>query len=221
MQAIYWRDWAPWLRLTFVLVLTLLGTTSAGGYLVAQAQLAAPVPVAFSTAAVPLGRLPVTRAPGYCGVLDGVTQYEQLIDVQFKPKEGVLTLSLSIRLANPQACTDKQPCLAYDAPEYVHAWIDWNGDQQWAATEQVVNTAFSAAAIDYHGMMTINEQVRIPVNSVDRTWLRANLAYGYDAADPCAKGWRWGNVIDKPVAPKFCWLAVRNANAVVELATVK
>ena len=199
-----WRIKLLWLFLGLGLAFTTLAATRSSGAVVVQTTTPPPPPVAGRAGPLdPASPLPPTGAPGYCPSAGGSTTYEQILNVTFIPKDDLLEVTIPIQIANPNGCTYGKPCPSYDnSPEYVNGWIDWNGNQQWEAGEQVINKDLRAASINYHGTMTVKDQVRIPATSVESTWLRANLGYGYDANDPCTASWAWGNVVDKPIAPK-------------------
>ncbi len=72
-----------------------------------------------------------------------------------------------------------QECPSYDpSPEHVNAWIDWNGDKVWDASERVMDKDLTGfTAINYFGTMTGISQFTIPAVFTETTWLRANLGY--------------------------------------------
>lgn len=159
------------------------------------------------------GRLPplspqassVSAAPGYCTSYGGSTMYEYISSVTLTTNpDGTMKLVVQIYIANPTACTAGEPCPEYDdSPEYVNAWIDWDGDQTWEASERVMDKALTGYyAINYRGTMTAISQFSPPDPDTltdEPTWLRANLGWAHDPNDPCEDSWTWGNVVDKQV----------------------
>lgn len=160
------------------------------------------------------GRLPlsssqassVSSAPGYCPSYGGSTDYEYISNVTLTPNpDGTMKLVVQVYIANPTGCTAGEPCPEYDdSPEYVNAWIDWDGDKAWEPSERVMDKALTGyLAINYHGTMTAVSQFSPPSSVTNEpTWLRANLGWGYsgyDPNDPCEEYWAWGNVVDKQV----------------------
>ncbi|MCK4414952.1 MAG: T9SS type A sorting domain-containing protein [Candidatus Eisenbacteria sp.] len=140
-------------------------------------------------------------APGYCPSIGGSHLYESIQSVQIERMEDVLRITVNIYIANPTGCTAGSSCPEYDnSPEYINAWIDWDGDNVWEAGEKVLDVALTGyLGINYHGTMTAVRQVAIPPNAVPSTWMRTNLGWDYDPNDPCAYSWTWGDVHDQVV----------------------
>lgn len=154
-------------------------------------------------------RPPADNAPGYCPAIGGSTTFESISDVFWEEQgDGAYLLTVQVFIANPTGCVYGEPCPVYDeSPEYVNAWVDWDGDRQWTAAEQVMDKALTGyAGINYQGTMTAIEQVVAPADLLaraallneDQNWLRVNLGYGYDPNSPCEQSWSFGNVVDKP-----------------------
>lgn len=144
-------------------------------------------------------------APGYCPSAGGSTQFEKITHAILTPNgDGTMKLQVNVFIANPEKCVAGQECPSYDpSPEYVNAWIDWNGDKQWDATERVMDKALTGyLAINYNGTMTGINQFTIPATFTQTTWLRANVGYLHDPNDACEVSWKWGNVLDQPVLLK-------------------
>ena len=143
-----------------------------------------------------------SSAPGYCPSHGGSHLYEYIQDVSYTQNPGgTLTITVDIYIANPTGCTYGQPCPEYDSsPEYVNAWIDWDGDKVFEPEERVMDEALTGYKdINYHGTMTASTIVTIPENAVSSTWMRVNLGWGHDPNDPCEYSWTWGDVVDKKV----------------------
>jgi hypothetical protein len=161
-------------------------------------------PAAFADAvagAVAAGTLPFADvAPGYCASSGGSTLYENISGVTITPQpDGQFVLSVDVNIANPTGCTSGNPCPEYDnSPEYVNAWIDWNRDGAWQASERVMDEAMTGyLSINYRGTMTAKTVFTPPASlPQDPTWLRANLGWATDPNDPCTPSWTWGNVYD-------------------------
>jgi len=145
----------------------------------------------------------VSSAPGYCPSYGGWTDYEYVSSVTLTSNpDGTMKLAVQVYIANPTGCTVGQPCPDYDvSPEYVNAWIDWDGDRTWEASERVMDKALTGyLAINYHGTMTSLSQFSPPPSVTNQpTWLRVNLGWGDDPNNPCEESWAWGNVVDKQV----------------------
>jgi hypothetical protein len=141
------------------------------------------------------------NAPGYCPSSGGSTSYERIQSVTLsREPSGSWKLVVEVYIANPTGCTPGKPCPEYDnSPEYVNAWIDWNGDKTWDASERVLDAALTGyLAINYFGTMTAVAIFPQPASvTSEPTWLRANLGWGHDPNDPCEASWTWGNVVDQ------------------------
>lgn len=139
-------------------------------------------------------------APGYCSSSGGSTAYEYIQNIALtQHQSGTYQLIADIFIANPESCISGLPCPSYDnSPEYVNVWIDWNGDQVWDSSEQVMDLALTGyQSINYQGTMTAVGQFSPPVGATSvPTWLRANLGWETDPNDPCALSWTWGHVTD-------------------------
>lgn len=158
------------------------------------------------TPSVPLS---VLAAPGYCNSSGGSGLYERITNVTLTRLPGnALRVQVDVFIANPTGCTAGAECPEYDSsPEYVNAWIDWNGDRTWDASEKVMDQAGSGYLnINYNGTMTFITTVVIPSTAAGETYLRANLGWSFDPNDPCELSWTWGNVFDRIV--RFERLAV-------------
>jgi len=143
-----------------------------------------------------------SSAPGYCESHGGSHLYEYIQSVTYTVNpSGTITITVDIYIANPTGCTYGKPCPEYDAsPEYINAWIDWDGDKVFEPEERVMDAALTGYAnINYHGTMTASTIVTIPENAVSETWMRVNLGWGHDPNDPCEYSWTWGDVVDVKV----------------------
>ena len=143
-----------------------------------------------------------SSAPGYCTSHGGSHAYEYIQDVSYTQNpSGTLTITVDIYIVNPTGCTYGNPCPEYDSsPEYINAWIDWDGDKVFEPEERVMDEALTGYInINYHGTMTASTIVTIPGNAVPQTWMRVNLGWGHDPNDPCEYSWTWGDVVDKEV----------------------
>lgn len=138
-------------------------------------------------------------APGYCTSIGGSLSYESISSVSAVQTGQTMTITVYIWIANPTGCTAGSPCPEYDAsPEYINAWIDWNGNEVWESHEKVMDVALTGyLGINYQGTMTGVAQVTVPPNAVGTPWLRANLGWDHDPNDPCDYSWTWGDVQDK------------------------
>ena len=144
-------------------------------------------------------------APGYCSSSGGSTQFENITNAILTPNgDGTMKLQVNVFIANPDGCVAGQECPSYDpSPEHVNAWIDWNGDKQWADAERVMDKDLTGyLGINYAGTMTGISQFAIPATFTQTTWLRANLGWSHDPNDACEVSWAWGNVVDQPVLLK-------------------
>ena len=115
-----------------------------------------------------------------------------------------MTITVNVYIANPSGCTYGEPCPSYDSsPEYVHVWVDWNGDKVFGDDEQVINDALTGYLnINYRGTMVSSHVVTVPSDAANHTWMRANLgwsSYGDPCNNPCSSSWSWGSVIDKEI----------------------
>ena len=145
----------------------------------------------------------VLEAAGYCASSGGSTNYESInhVNLETLPDKKTMRLTVGVYIANPTGCVAGEPCPAYDSsPEYVNAWLDWNGNQQFEESEKVMDLEGSGYLnINYSGTMTFVKQFAIPEEHVGNTWLRVNLGYGHDPNDPCEQSWTYGNVVDQEV----------------------
>ncbi len=138
----------------------------------------------------------------YCPSFGGSHDYEYLLSATAQPLAGgMVSITVLIFIANPTGCVSGLPCPEYDAsPEYVNAWIDWNGDDVFQPTEQVLDVALSGyLGINYYGSMSTSTIVTIPADAVPQTWMRVNLGWEFDPNDPCEISWVWGDVLDQQV----------------------
>jgi len=145
-------------------------------------------------------------APGYCPSNGGSTEFEFIYDVTYEQKpSAIMIVTVFIWIANPTGCVVGEPCPEYDAsPEYVNAWIDWDGNKVWEEEERVMDAALTGyQAINYRGWMTVSALVTTPPTANETTWMRVNLGWGHDPNEPCELTWDWGNVFDKEVTVKL------------------
>ena len=143
-----------------------------------------------------------TECGNYCLSYGGSHLYESIRNASYKiMSKGILSVTVNIFIANPDGCTYASPCPVYDdSPEYINAWIDWNGNKIYESTEKVINAALTGyIGINYHGMMSTSTIVVIPAGAVSSTFMRVNLGWSADPDDPCADSWSWGDVKDIPV----------------------
>jgi rhodanese-related sulfurtransferase len=143
-----------------------------------------------------------TECGNYCISYGGSRDYEFISNVSYKlMSEGILSVTVTIFIANPDGCTYGVPCPVYDdSPEYINAWIDWNGNKIYESGERVLNAALMGYIwINYHGTMSTSNIVSIPSGAVNSTFMRVNLGWSSDPNDPCADYWEWGDVKDIPV----------------------
>ena len=158
-------------------------------------------------------------APGYCPSVDGNTEYEEITSLSVERiSDSIMKVVVQVYIANPTGCTTGNPCPEYDSsPEYVNAWIDWDGDKTWEASERVMNSALTGyLSINYKGTMTAVSEFVIPSSAINEpTWIRANLGWGYDPNDPCEEPgmwWYYGNILDEEIhmqAPTINSLSVQ------------
>lgn len=142
------------------------------------------------------------KSANYCASDGGDTSYEYIQGVTTSIiSEGVLAITVEIFIANPSNCTSGNPCPEYDdSPEYINAWIDWNGNNIFDSNEKVINAALTGySGINFSGTMSTSTVVNIPGDAVGLTWIRVNLGWGDDPNDPCQLSWGYGNVLDKEV----------------------
>ncbi len=141
-------------------------------------------------------------APGYCSSIGGSHLYEYIQNVSYnRTSESTLSITVYIYIANPTGCTYGDPCPEYDnSPEYVNAWIDWDGDRIFEADERVLDADLTGyLGINYHGTMSTSDIVTIPQGAIQSPWMRVNLGWGFDPNDPCEYSWTWGDVSDQEV----------------------
>lgn len=198
---------------TFFVVLSLLLLSvalSAAGDTPDQEQAPTPTPTRVRTeSARALAPQSVTgnasSAPGYCPSSGGSTEFENISSVILtRTPGGTMKLEVHIYIANPTGCMPGEPCPEYDdSPEFINVWIDWNGDKQWQESEKVMDQALTGyMAINYRGTMTAVAQFTPPDETVDTTWLRANLGWDHDPNDPCEYSWEWGHIVDQQISLK-------------------
>jgi hypothetical protein len=150
--------------------------------------------------------LSVSSAPGYCESQGGSHAYEYIMDAYYtRMTEDTISITVEIYIANPAGCVSGQPCPSYDgSPEYINAWIDWNGDQVFDSSERVLDVALTGyLGINYYGTMSTTTIVTVPEDAVDMTWMRVNLGWDHDPNDPCELNWTWGDIVDKVVSPRI------------------
>ncbi|MBK6765236.1 MAG: T9SS type A sorting domain-containing protein [bacterium] len=162
------------------------------------------------------------NTPGYCNSTGGSTSYEAISNVTWEISGSTISFQVDLYIANPTGCTAGNPCPEYDtSPEYVNGWVDFNGNQVWEPSEQVINLALTGYTnINYSGTMTGYAQATIPPNAVQVTYLRVNLGWGFDPQDPCTPTWSWGNVLDYQITfsrYNITQLDVENGNEILEL----
>jgi hypothetical protein len=142
-------------------------------------------------------------AGGYCYQNGGSTTYESISSANLEtlPDQKTMRLTVEIYIANPNGCQAGEPCPSYDpSPEYINAWIDWNGNSQFEQNERIMDEAGTGYLnINYSGTMTFVKQFNIPDEHVNNTWMRINLGWQHDPNDPCEELWNWGNSIDREV----------------------
>ncbi|MBU1418584.1 MAG: PKD domain-containing protein [Proteobacteria bacterium] len=150
--------------------------------------------------------LSVSSAPGYCPSSGGSHAYEYIEDAYYtQMTDDTISITVEIYIANPDACVSGEPCPQYDnSPEYINAWIDWNGDGVFAESERVLDVALTGyLGINYYGTMSTSTIVSVPEDAVDMTYMRVNLGWDYDPNDPCTESWMWGDIVDKVVSPRI------------------
>jgi hypothetical protein len=144
----------------------------------------------------------LSLASGYCPSYGGSHLYESIESVSCTQKPGeTLTITVIIWIANPSGCVAGEPCPSYDtSPEYVNAWIDWDGDGVFESDERVLDKDLTGyLGINYHGTMSTSDIVTIPADAVSPTWMRVNLGWYHDPNDPCEESWTYGDVVDKEI----------------------
>ena len=138
----------------------------------------------------------------YCTSDGGDHSFERFWHVSYKlMSEGIMSVTVIIVISNPSHCRYGESCPDYDdSPEYINAWIDWNGNKVYESGESVLNAALTGYKwINYHGKMSTGNIVSIPPGAVNSTVMRVNLGWGFDPDDPCEDSWSWGDVRDIPV----------------------
>lgn len=138
----------------------------------------------------------------YCVSIGGSTKYEYIQNISTSIlSEGVMSITVEIYIANPEGCVYGESCPSYDdSPEFINAWIDWNGNDMFEPDERVLNAALTGySGMNYKGTMSTSTVVNIPENAKDLTWIRVNLGWDYDPNDPCEYSWEWGHVGDKEI----------------------
>lgn len=143
-----------------------------------------------------------SSAPGYCSAIGGSHDYEYIHSATYTQQPGgTLVINVVIWIANPTGCTSGNPCPEYDnSPEYINAWIDWDGDKVFEESERVLDVALTGyIGINYYGSMSTSNIVTIPSGAVSSTWMRVNLGWGHDPNNPCEYSWTWGDIIDVEV----------------------
>ena len=146
--------------------------------------------------------MPQSLAPGYCPSYGGSHTYEYIESISCSMKEeGVLSINVIIYIANPTGCVYGEPCPEYDnSPEYVNAWIDWNGNKVFESNEKVLDVNLTGyLGINYQGTMSASTIVSVPADAVSSTWIRANLGWDHDPNDACEESWVWGDVVNKEI----------------------
>ncbi|MDD4488958.1 MAG: T9SS type A sorting domain-containing protein [Paludibacter sp.] len=138
----------------------------------------------------------------YCSSVGGSTSYEYIQNIQLSVlSKNVISITVEIFIANPTNCLYGYSCPDYDnSPEYINAWIDWNGNNVFESQERVLNASLTGySGINYKGTMSTSTVVLIPDNAKMMTWLRVNLGWNMDPNDPCQYSWDWGDVVDKEI----------------------
>jgi len=141
-------------------------------------------------------------ANNYCPSVGGSHSYEYISSTSYiEGQDNTATVIVDIAIANPTGCSYGSPCPEYDqSPEYVNAWIDWNGDGIFSENEKILDDALTGYSnINYHGFMTSRKSFTIPSETVGKTVMRVNLGWGYDPNDPCSYSWSWGDVNDQEI----------------------
>jgi len=147
-------------------------------------------------------RLMAASAPGYCSSGGGSTYYEYIQNVQILGSSSSgFDIRINVYIANPTNCKAGQPCGTYDPnPESVTCWADWNGDNTWNSSDQIVREDLTGYnAINYFGVMSTMHHINRPAQAKSgATWIRCNLGWG-DKPSACQSAWAYGNVIDTQV----------------------
>ncbi|MDW7772330.1 MAG: GEVED domain-containing protein [Desulfobulbaceae bacterium] len=162
-----------------------------------------------------LSPLSVSSAPGYCSSAGGSHDYEYIEEVSYtQMTDDTISITVEIYIANPDNCVSGEECPQYDnSPEYVNAWIDWNGDQVFEESERVLDVALTGyLGINYYGTMSTSTIVSVPEGAVDMTYMRVNLGWDFDPNDPCEASWTWGDIVDRVVSPR---IAVPNIDEII------
>ena len=142
-------------------------------------------------------------APGYCSSNGGNTSFEYISGVNYtRYPTGTMVITVEIFIANPTGCTYGSPCPEYDnSPEYVNAWVDWDGDNLFENHERVIDVNLTGYHdLNYYGTMTASTIVTVPPGAANTTWVRVNLGWKHDPNDPCELSWTWGDVFDEQVS---------------------
>ncbi|MBW2663014.1 MAG: hypothetical protein JRD93_13715 [Deltaproteobacteria bacterium] len=156
-----------------------------------------------------------SSAPGYCSSSGGSHLYEYIEDAYYtQMTDDTISITVEIYIANPDNCVSGEECPQYDdSPEYVNAWIDWNGDQTFEESERVLDVDLTGyLGINYYGTMSTSTIVSVPEGAVDTTYMRVNLGWDYDPNDPCKVSWIWGDIVDRVVSPR---IAVPNIDEII------
>ncbi len=98
-----------------------------------------------------------TRAGAYCPSNGGSHLFEYILDAQYTQiPTDTMSATIEIYIANPTACVSGEPCPEYDdSPEYINAWIDWNGNDVFEESERVLDVALTGyLGINYYGTMS-------------------------------------------------------------------
>jgi len=109
-----------------------------------------------------------------------------------------MDIVVGIWIANPTGCTVGSPCPEYDnSPEYVNAWVDWDGDKVFETNEKVLDQAGTGYAnLNYSGRMSFHKRVTVPDDAASSVYMRVNLGWDHDPNDPCEQYWTWGDIED-------------------------
>jgi len=146
--------------------------------------------------------LMAASAPGYCSSAGGSTYYEYIQNVQISGlSSSGFDIRINVYIANPTNCKAGQSCGTYDPnPESVTCWADWNGDNTWSSSDQIVREDLTGYnAINYFGVMSTMHHVNRPSQAKSgATWIRCNLGWG-SKPSACQYSWSYGNVVDTEV----------------------
>lgn len=143
-----------------------------------------------------------SSAPGYPPSNGGSLLYESIQHVTYSfGSDGRMQLTVDIFIANPTGCTVGVPCPEYDdSPEYVNAWVDWDGDKSFEPGEKVLDQAGTGYAnINYSGTMSFHATKAVPEDAASTTYMRVNLGWDHDPNDPNELYWTWGDIQDYKV----------------------